>query len=179
MALWFSSNMVALADAHIKRCVLDKEDESLCNALQLRRFLVDVMKRKGSILYVCEGDVPVEYENVIFKGCKRYKVGFGISRDDYEDCMDVISCIKFCGKWHDITTNSTMRRDFAVAAENAFNDADRFDFDVVGIDNLPCVALCYRDTVREYKQYCFAVDKSNWKYVAAAAYKCIRDLVSN
>lgn len=72
-----------------------------------------------------------------------------------------------------------MRSDFATAAENTMEDADRFWFDVVAIDDLPFVALCYKDTTREYKQYCFVVDESNWKYVAAAAYKCICNLVSN
>lgn len=128
MALWFSSNMVALADAHIKRCVLNKKDESMRNARQLCRFLVDVMNRKGSILYVCEGDVPVEYENVIFKSSKRYEVGFGISKDDYDDCVDAIRHIKLRGKWYNLTANSTMRSNFAIAAENAMEDADRFLF---------------------------------------------------
>lgn len=178
---YFSENMVARANERIAN-YSKKRTPTLLILQSLCLFLTDVMNRRGSILYVCKDDVDSAYEDVIFKHYRKLPILYGFSADDH-DVTSEITHISIDSKWHAVKDDAVIEDDFRYAFAHANDMLYELDLSLVETeDDVPCdyIMSSHRWEPEEpYEEYCYVVNQSNWKYIAAMTYKCICAITSN
>ena len=174
---YFSENMLERADYHIGR--LATEHRTL---MTLRTLLAKVVERRGNLTYIDRRYVPLAYEQLIFGRYAKHPLQFGVTAPVDEQLE--VNHVHVDGKWYDLRCDSSMAADFTAAVAELlvvdhtpmFGDISQFDYESIPFDY--AVDNVFRDGVH-VDEYCYLVDSSNWKYIAAVVYKIIHGITCN
>lgn len=152
-------------------------DEEFCDVSSLLHDLLSrVVKRRGEQTYIDVRHIPAAYESKIFGNYEKYRVYYGIKQ--YIIKPTEVTHVRVDGMWYKMNKRSNIGNDFKAASMEiaaADNNIVLIDCPHELFSFSSVVGGIVHDGVEKY-EYCYIVNKSNWKNIKSLILQCICEI---